>query len=400
MGTFTMPRLVFQRHSELGEDCWHSVLISLLRGLAAIEVAAAHLRATVYPGLRALDDPGVVFKGFAFATGFAHQAVMLFFIISGWLVGGSLLNKIGQPDAIANYAIDRATRLWTVLVPTFLLTLLLALATGTVSPRGIDFSAANDYSALVLAGNLVGLQTVVLPNFGANFALWSLANETWYYVLFALLVVMLTARRIGTRLACAATVVTLALVLPQAITVYFSIWLLGAAFSRVKIACDAATRWGLLVLCAAVMVYYRLTGNNDVYALETLGPDLICSVVFLVFLASLQFKAAAGSPLLRPAARIGKLFADFSFSLYVLHLPLIELLQYVAAQRFNLHQLSPKLPLHYALYAAMFAFLLAGSYLSYRLFEAHTYRVRRLVKEWLMRPAAPRQAARAAPPGR
>lgn len=396
MGTFTMPRLVFQRHSEPDEDCWHTVFISLLRGLAAVEVAAAHLRAAVYPGLRALDDPGMLFKSFAFATGFAHQAVMLFFIISGWLVGGSLLNKIGQRGAIANYAIDRATRLWTVLVPTFLVTLLLAVATGTVSPRGIDFSAANDYSALAFAGNLVGLQTVTLPNFGGNFALWSLANETWYYVLFPLLVLLLTARRVGARLACAAAIVSLVLLLPQAITVYFSVWLLGAACSRVTIACDAATRWSLLVLCAAVMVYYRLTGNNDVYALETLGQDLVCSVVFLVLLASLRFKAAAGAPLWRPAARIGKLFADFSFSLYVLHLPLIDLLQYVTAQRFGLRQLSPKLPLHYALYAAMLVFLLAASYLWYRLFEAQTHQVRRTVKQWLMRRSAARgQAAEA-----
>jgi peptidoglycan/LPS O-acetylase OafA/YrhL len=87
-----LPRLAFQRKSQLGDDYWHSVLISLLRGAAAIIVAAAHVRAAMYPGLRTISDPPLWFQGFAFITGFAHQAVLVFFIISGWLVGGSLLN--------------------------------------------------------------------------------------------------------------------------------------------------------------------------------------------------------------------------------------------------------------------------------------------------------------------
>jgi peptidoglycan/LPS O-acetylase OafA/YrhL len=393
MGHNKMPRLAFQRHSQPGEDCWHSVLISLLRGLAAAEVAAAHLRAELFPGLRTVADPTLWFKALAFASGFAHQAVMVFFIISGWLVGGSLLNRIGQPGAIADYAVDRVTRLWTVLVPTFVLTLLIGLGTGAVSPHGVDYSTANDYSAATFAGNLLGLQGVTvagitLPNFGSNFALWSLANETWYYVLFPLLVAMFTARRIAPRAACAAAILLLAAVLPQAILVYFAIWLLGVLFSRIRIDCGAGLRWAWLVLLLAVMVYYRLTGNNDVYEAETLGQDLVCSLVFLVFLSSLQFKAAPGSKLLRPLARGGKFFADFSFSLYVLHLPLIGLLQHWGAA-FGLRQLSPDKPLHYLIYFGMLAVLMAASWLSYRLFEAHTYRVRRLVRQVLARRAAP-----------
>jgi hypothetical protein len=45
-------------------------------------------------------------------------------------------------------------------------------------PSGINFSAANEFSALSFAGNLLGLQRVVLADFGGNYALWSLDNET------------------------------------------------------------------------------------------------------------------------------------------------------------------------------------------------------------------------------
>lgn len=383
-----MPRVIFQAHSQVGEDCWHSVLISLLRGLAAIEVAAAHLRADTYPGLRTVANPSIWFQGFTFATGFAHHAVLVFFVISGWLVGGSLLDKIGQPDAIASYAIDRVTRLWTVLIPTFLLTLLFGLVTGVVDEQSIDFHSANDYSAVVFGANLIGLQTIAVPAYGGNFPLWSLANETWYYLLFPLLVVLLRAPGRALRVACGTALLLLAVLLPAALVGYFGIWLLGVVFSRIRIECSTVQRSGWLILVAALWTYYRLTGDMNAFTLANVLPDLGCSLIFLVFLSSLQFKAAATSKLQPFLARIGTFFAEFSFSLYVLHVPLIGLLRHWALKPWGLRELSPHEPLHFAIYLGMLATLLAGAYLSYRLFESHTYRIRRLLKRMLLqRPA-------------
>jgi peptidoglycan/LPS O-acetylase OafA/YrhL len=397
MGTYKIPRLSFQRQSQLGEDCWHSILISLLRGLAAFIVAAGHLRSEMYPGLRTVADPSLWFKGFAFVTGFGHQAVLVFFIISGWLVGGSLLNKMGQPGAVANYAIDRATRLWTVLIPTFGLTLLFGLGTGALLPNGIDFSTANEFSALSFAGNLLGLQRVALADFGGNYALWSLANETWYYVMFPLLVLLFSARRNASRIASGAALALAGALLPVQIMLYFAIWLLGVAFSRVRIDCGIGARCAWLALLAATTGYSRLTGDNDEFDHATLAMDLVCSLMFLVLLSSLQFKAAPASKLAQPLARSGKFFADFSFSLYVLHVPLIVLLKHVAVTQFGLRQLSPGEPLHFAIYLGMLATLLGGAYLSYLLFESQTYRIRRLMKDLVARGGSTQPEAAAAP---
>jgi peptidoglycan/LPS O-acetylase OafA/YrhL len=397
MLTKQMPKLAFQRQSPVGADCWHTVVISLLRGLAAIEVTAAHLRAAVFPGLLTLDDPSIWYQGLAFATAFSYQAVLVFFVLSGWLVGGSLLSKIGQPNAVKNYAIDRLTRLWTVLIPTFLLTLLFGVVTGVVDTGvGVDYSAANEYSALVFAGNLVGLQRVLLPDFGGNFPLWSLANETWYYVLFPLLVVLFTSRRNAARVACGAAIVLIAALLPVTIVLYFSLWLLGVAFSRIRIECSNGVRFGWLVLLLAATVYFRVTADENSIAVETFVPHLICSLMFLVFLSSLQFQAAPTSTLVRPVARIGKFIAEFSFSLYVLHVPLIGLLQHWGAS-FGLRQLSPDEPLHYVVYFGLLAILLLASYLAYLVFESQTYRIRRLVKNMFVPHAARQGAARAVP---
>jgi len=389
MRSHKMPRLVFQRYSQLDDESWHSILISILRGLAAFIVVVGHLRATMYPSLRAIADPPLWFKGLAFVSGFSHQAVLVFFVISGWLVGGSLLNRIHQPHAFANYAIDRITRLWTVLIPTFLLTLLFAAATGAVSPDGIDFSSTNQYSATTFAGNLIGLQRVLLPDFGGNFALWSLTNETWYYLLFPVLVVAYTTPRHAVRIACAAALLLLCILLPTGIVGYFLVWLLGVGFSRVRIDCGSWVRrcWILLVLVGAS--YFRLTGELDAFEIWTLGQDLVCSVLYLLLLSSLQFEASATSKLKRPLQRGGKFFAEFSFSMYVLHVPMIGLLHHLSSTQLGLDQLSPAAPLHSLLYFGMLAALVLAAYLSYLLFESRTYRIRNAAKRlFLHRPAS------------
>lgn len=392
-----VPRLTFQADGQPGDDYWHSIVISGLRGLAAFIVAAAHLRAEMYPGLRTLADPSLWFQGFAFFTGFAHQAVLVFFVISGWLVGGSLLNKMGQPGAVVNYAIDRATRLWTVLMPTFVLTLLLGLAAGILHWDSIDVSATNEFSAIAFAGNLFGLQGIVVEDFGGNYALWSLANETWYYVMFPVMVLLFTTRRTTVRIASGAALAIGAALLPVEIIMYFAIWLLGVAFSRVRIDCTLWVRCAWLLPLLAASSYFRLTADNDRFDRTTLGMDLLLSLMFLTFLSSLQYKAAATSVLARPLARLGKFFADFSFSLYVLHLPLIFMLKHLALTRLGIAQLAPDEPMHFVIYLGMLATLLLGAYCSYLLFESQTYRLRRVVKNLVTRRAVPAVTAAAAP---
>lgn len=393
MSISTLPRVTFQRHGQFDEANWHSILISLLRGLAAFVVATAHLRAAMYPAVREVAGAPLWFQGLAFASGFAHQAVLVFFVISGWLVGGSLLNRIGEPRAIANYAVDRVTRLWTVLIPTFVLTLLFAIGIGTASPSDFNLAPDNPLSALTFAGNLVGLQGIVLPDFGENFPLWSLANETWYYVLFPLLAVACTARDNTLRLACGAALLALGFLLPAAIVGYFLVWLLGVAFSRIRIECGTGVRWGWALLLVVGAGYYRLTGELDAFELSTLGQDVVCSLLYLVLLSSLQFRAPS-TALVRRIGSTGKFFAEFSFSLYVLHVPVIGVLHYWVRNHLGVERLSPFEPLHTALFFAMLIFLLVSAYLSYLLFESRTYRIRTAIKNGLLRRPLPQAKGR------
>ncbi len=383
-----LPRLRLLPVSQLGDDSWHSILISALRGLAALQVVAAHLRAEFFPSLRGLENPTLWYQALSFFTGFAHQAVLVFFLISGWLVGGSLLNKLGQPDAIKLYAIDRVSRLWTVLIPTFVLVLAFGILTGTLDPRRADFSPANPFSVTTFAGNLAGLQTIGVPSFGSNFPLWSLANESWYYLMFPLLVLALGAGA-GKRLLPGGMLMLAALLLPFQIVLYFTIWLLGAAFSRVRLECGVAVRVGLLVLLVALSVYLRLTGASSDMLPASYPQYLLLSVLFMLLLSSTVIKADPGMPLVGPIKAGATFLSNFSFTLYVVHVPLLGMLGWLGMHLVGSNQLSADKLSHLAIYFAMLGAIVVFAYGFYCLFEARTYQVRRYLKGMFSRSPLP-----------
>lgn len=375
----------WQRQSQLSEDSMQSLLMNLLRGVASLQVAAAHLRAEVYPGLRGLEEPGVAYMALAFFTGFAHQAVMVFFLISGWLVGGSLLNKLGQPQALRSYAIDRATRLWTVLVPTLFMMLGIGLVTGAVVPEPAGFgAAAGDFSARAFVGNLLGLQTIVVDKFGGNYPLWSLANETWYYIQFPLLVLIFTGRGVLQQAACAALLALTVAFIPYVMTLFFGIWLLGAAFSRIRVETTFGSRLLLLAATLGVSVYYRINGVNDDIRPESFVQDLICTLPLVILLGAMYQPINKKSAFLRRLGAFGKWLSEFSFTLYVLHVPVIDLVQHIGRTQFGRDKLDPGSAADFALYFGMLGILMASAYLSYLVFERNTYRVRRFAKRLLL----------------
>lgn len=393
MNTLHLPRLRLLDQSQLGEETYHSILISLLRGLAALQVAAAHLRADFFPGLRSLENPALWYQALAFATGFAHQAVLVFFLVSGWLVGGSFLNKMGQADAVKLYAIDRVTRLWTVLVPTFLLILAFGMVSGTVEPRHADFALDNPYSASAFAGNLLGLQTIAVPQFGGNFPLWSLANESWYYLLFPLMTLAWSGKTGGKRLLLWGVLGGAVLLLPLPITLYFSIWLLGAGFSRVRLDCGAFTRAALLAALLGLSVYFRLYGSNDDLVPASYPQDLLLSIVFLLFLSSTVVTAPRQSFAVRAVKPWATSLSNFSFTLYVVHIPLLDMLAWLGTVTLGRNKLAASSVTDLAVYLTLLGTVVLFSYGFYRLFEARTYRVRRWLKSQLTKKPLPEAAA-------
>jgi len=393
MPSAKLPRVEWLARTNMSQHYRHGIAISLVRGLAAVEVAAAHIRAQMYPSLKSLPDPTLLYQALSFFTGFAHQAVVVFFLLSGWLVGGSLLNKHREPDAMLSYAIDRITRLWIVLIPAFLLTLALAVVDGTVDPRRFDWSGANPYSGTAFVGNLLGLQDMLVPRYGGNFALWSLTYESWYYVLFPCLVLAWAGRTTTRRITAALGAVVALWLLDTAIVMYFALWLMGAACSRVRIHGSAPWFALAVLLLAVISVTFRLTGSNDILVEESFAQDLVLSIAILLVLCSLQSPANVQRRTTRVAAQLGERLAAFSFTLYVVHVPVLLAMRGQIAPLLAGGKLDPGSALHAAIYLAMLAALLMLAWLFHLPFEAQTTRLRR----WLHRLRTSRRRKATAP---
>ena len=152
----------------------HSAWLDWVRGTAALVVFAAHLRTfsfVVYGSLPAEDQTLLNAVWFA-VTRFGHDAVVIFFVLSGFLVGGTALDlaRAGRFD-VSRYATARIARIGIVCVPAVMLGWAVSTYSGETLPL-----------ATVL-GNMVGLQTVAVPVIEVNGPLWSLSYEIWFYVL-------------------------------------------------------------------------------------------------------------------------------------------------------------------------------------------------------------------------
>jgi peptidoglycan/LPS O-acetylase OafA/YrhL len=168
--------------------------------------------------------------------------------------------------------------------------------------------------------------------------------------------------------------------LPGEITLYFALWLLGALFSRVRIECGNGVRVALVMAGACCSVYFRMRGSNDDLTFASFLQDMVYSLPLLIVLASLQRPLLLRSAFSRGVARLAQLLSEFSFTLYVIHIPVIKLLRYLGLQQFGRSRLAADAPADYAVYFGMLLAVLAAAYLSYRLFEAHTFRIRRAIK--------------------
>lgn len=298
-----------------------SVYLDLFRALAALAVFSSHVRQFFFVDYSHIQPQhlNVFVRIFYFLTRFGRQSVMIFFVLSGFLIGSSVLRKVHEKRfSWRDYSLDRAARLYTVLLPGLLLGALwdtigihLFNATGIYSaelrPLGPNVPIYQR-SFLDFVGNLLFLQTRFVPVFGSNSPLWSLFNEAWYYVLFPLLVLFLIRkRRIYYLLLAAACLFVL-----REQTLGFIIWLFGCVVSLIKERRGPLT-WLFISVCTLALAIALPFGN-----------DLAIGISFAFLL---YWTLQLDRPINSVVSNCVKSCAAFSYSLYILHFPALFLIR-------------------------------------------------------------------------
>lgn len=366
-----------------GRNLW----FDLIRGCSALVVCLGHLRNAILVDGSDLIHPSLALKVFYFITGIGHQAVMVFFVLSGYFVGGAVLRS-GINFSWKSYLVSRLTRLWVVLIPCLLLTWGIGLIVEHYALEA-TLGASNDiwhsgpkigeYSVSLntFLANILFFQTIASPVFGFNGPLWSLANEFWYYMLFPLLAIGLGFLGKKAPVVHGATLLLALIIaswLPLEILNGFLIWLLGVAVYSLQAKIRfinpviALIFLGLSVLlitfvvCNVKLSFVQISDNQS---------DFIVGLSFACLCLSLtnQQFFQCHRPIL---AKFSLYISEVSYTLYLSHFPVVIL---IATTMYQSKKVIPD-GLAFVQFTGWGLLLLALASLMWFLFESRTAFVR------------------------
>jgi peptidoglycan/LPS O-acetylase OafA/YrhL len=133
-----------------------------LRGLAALWVCHSHIILPLDPNYH----PASIFEHFTVG----REAVQIFFVLSGYVIGLTCKNTFSKNNAIS-YLLKRLIRLF----PMYLLSIIISYV--LIYPKD---------TWQVVLGNVFFLQNLIVPTV-SNGALWSLNFEFVYYLVFLII---------------------------------------------------------------------------------------------------------------------------------------------------------------------------------------------------------------------
>src|SRR5262245_30249094 len=220
----------------------HWPFLDLIRFSAAVLVLLGHARGLVLESFARVEHPNPLLRLFYLVSGLQHEGVVMFFIVSGFLVGGSVWRQIAQGRFDpGSYLINRFARIYLVFIPALVLALLLDTIGREFLANGRFYGVRPLLPANIFAEwwwtqipcHVVSLQGLLCLPWGVNPPLWSLGYEWGLYlfapaVFAALLLRMPPIRRMASCGAVAIIFVALTLWHPDS-PFWSATWLPGAA---------------------------------------------------------------------------------------------------------------------------------------------------------------------------
>lgn len=315
-----------------------SSVLNISRWFAALLVLIHHVRHILMADLKDVENKSLLTKIFYFGTGLGHEAVMIFFVVSGLLVGALTLEKwrLAVAKGMVDYFIHRFSRIYIVFIPA----LIVGFFMDYIGAHNFDgaqlYSNSEQYHTLslntiiknnlgidVFLQNLAMLQSIVVGVLGSNGPLWSLAYEWWYYCMWALIVGIIYYRGLA-RWVYSALLCLLVVTLPLKVLLLMSVWLLGVAvfyYGRSNLP-KPHPLFGCLIFLVALIVF-RLLHNAD----SNGGVSPVYIDFFKDFGLGLAYSVALVScfKLEKPVWLdwVHIKLASFSYSLYLVHFPMM-----------------------------------------------------------------------------
>lgn len=300
----------------------HWPLLDLIRFAGALLVLFGHARGLLLEGIGNVEQPTIIIKAIYFLSSLQHEGVVLFFVVSGFLVGGSAWRLIGEERFdFSKYLINRFARIYLVYIPSLVFVAILDqigrhyfLDTRFYGVRPLwPVAIFDEWTWDQIPCHLATLQGILCTPWGANPPLWSLGYE-WAFYLIAPLVffpLLLPKRRSAIGLLVPVVIAVGLTWWNSEWLVWFAIWICGALAARVIEARSIPLPVGVLglVACIGALVLSRLK----------VGPPFATDVVATLGIAI----AISSRALIQCGDKLAwiRRGAGFSYSLYLIHLP-------------------------------------------------------------------------------
>ncbi len=311
--------------------------LDALRGLLAVYVAIGHCRWLLWGGhaawLAFSYQPWEVVPAYASAAfRFGREAVMVFFVLSGFFIHYQAARRSidsSPPGAASFYR-----RRWHRLAPPYFFALVVTIVFDAVGrswwptlylsrtgdPLLDETFAWGGYSAAAVLPALVVLPTSLGRDFGSNGPLWSLAFEAVYYAIYP---AWLWLRRrnalaafAGVPAACLALAFIPVTAFPVTVLAHYPIWLAGAFLAERMAGAGVTSR--------TAMMGAALFGGGVMLRvlIPTVPLALIGALLFgtgaVMFFAAVQWRNRLVA------------FAEFlgvrSYTIYIVHFPFLALI--------------------------------------------------------------------------
>lgn len=286
-----------------------SAYLEGVRVLAALVVVLAHLSHRRFVGEPL--TPLAAFMG---------DAVMVFFVLSGFVIAHA-----AQRGTARDYAVARVARILPVAWLALLVTFALDRAGLALNPDAYDgwwyvpLTAAQYPASALFVHRLWWINGEV----GSMLPYWSLHNEVWYYAVFGLLVFARGPWR-------PPLIVAALLAMGPPILALWPIWMMGVLAQRI-VAAGGSRRLGLVLAVLAPLGWATLlllAGRPLIDASWVQRPQILqdyaAGLAFAVHVTGMGLWLR-GVPLRRPAlVRVLRWLAGGTFTLYLLHLPVAQ----------------------------------------------------------------------------
>lgn len=293
----------------------HFYWLDALRFIAAFMVLLSHARSTFFPAFGDLpaDQHNVITMTFTMFCRMGHEAVVIFFVLSGFLVGGRGWERIQNGSMhVESYAIDRFSRIY----PPLIAAILFYYITSCVIP-GTPFSWGT------AIGNLLNLQGITCECLVSPF--WSLSYEVWFYIILGALAILMQANGDRTKIMALMLFVSTVSVFVLGLKMhYLFIWVMGAISYLYRP--QRKNRTVLLLSIfgfLASVLYWQFSKDTISFELAVEGTNLKLLDLLMSLMACLLIQQAI---LFEPQNRITRMIeksigslAKFSYTLYLSH---------------------------------------------------------------------------------